>query len=68
MTIDDNVIDEKIQFDITEKQQNYQLYLEVKLIKKNILQVKKYYHLTKAEQQDKLNVHILRLLNHFKNK
>ena len=34
---------------LTEKQQKYQLYHQVKLINVNILQVKKYYFLIKAE-------------------
>ena len=38
--------DEKLQYDITEKQQKYQLYHQVK---SNILQGKKYYLLVKKE-------------------
>ena len=34
---------------LTEKQQKYQHYHQVKLINMNILQVKKYYHLIKVE-------------------
>ena len=34
---------------LTEKQQKYQHYHEVKLINMNILQVKKYCHLVKVE-------------------
>ena len=35
---------------LTEKQQKYEHYFQVKLININILQVKKYYHLIKVEQ------------------
>ena len=34
---------------LTEKQQKYQHYHQVKLINMNILQVKKYFHLIKKE-------------------
>ena len=34
---------------LTEKQQKYQHYYQIKLINKNILQVKKYYLLIKVE-------------------
>ena len=40
MTIDDKIIDEKHNMLLTDKQQNYQQYLLVKLININILQVK----------------------------
>ena len=43
MTIDDEIRDEKLQYDIKKKQQKYQLYHQVKLMNVNILQVKKYY-------------------------
>ena len=43
MTIDEEIRDEKLQYDIKEKQQKYQLYHQVKLMNVNILQVKKYY-------------------------
>ena len=42
MTIDDEIRDEKLQYDVKEKQQKYQLYHQVKLMNVNILQVKKY--------------------------
>ena len=45
MTIDDEIRDEKLQYDVKEKQQKYQLYHQVKLMNVNILQVKKYYML-----------------------
>ena len=34
---------------LTEKQQEYQYYYQVKLIDMNFLQMKKFYHLVKAE-------------------
>ena len=34
---------------LTEKQQIYQLHNQINLMKENILQVKKYYYLIKAE-------------------
>ena len=40
MTIDDKIIDEKHNMLLTDKQQNYQQYLLVKLINSNISQVK----------------------------
>ena len=49
MTIDDKIKDEKLQHDIKEKEQKYQHYHQVKFINMNILQVKKYCHLIKAE-------------------
>ena len=50
MTTDDNIRNEKLQFDINrEKQQKYQRYRQVKLINMKISQVKKYYLLFKVE-------------------
>ena len=49
MTIDDKIKDEKLQHDISREAAKYQHYHQVKLINKNILQVKKYYHLIKVE-------------------
>ena len=50
MTIDDKIIDEKLQYDISrERQQKYQHYHHVKFINMNILQVKKYYLLIKGK-------------------
>ena len=46
MTIDDQIKDEKIQYDI-ENLQKYQPYHQAKLISMNIVQVKKYYLLIK---------------------
>ena len=45
MTTDDKIRDEKLEYGMTEKQQNYQHYHLEKLINTNILQVKKYYFL-----------------------
>ena len=52
---------------LTQEQQKYQNYPEVKVINMNILQAKKYYHLIKTEQQNKLSLHILYLVKHLKN-
>ena len=52
MAIDDKVRDEKAQYNInrvTEKQQKYQHYHQVKLLNMNSLQVKRYCHLIKVE-------------------
>ena len=44
MTIEDQIKDEKLQYDINEKLRKYQPYHQVNLINMNILLVKKYYH------------------------
>ena len=49
MTIDGKIRDEKLQYCITEKQQKYQHYHQLKLLNMNILRAKKYYHLIKEE-------------------
>ena len=49
MTIDDKIKDENYIKTLTEKQQKYQYYLQVKLINMNLIQVKKNYHLIKVE-------------------
>ena len=50
MTIDDEIRDEKIQFDINrETARKYSPYHRVKMISTNILLVKKYYHLIKGK-------------------
>ena len=49
MTIDDKLRDEKLNMILTEKQQKYQHYHQIKLINMNIVQVKKYYLLFKEE-------------------
>ena len=43
---------------LTEKQQKYQHYHQVKLVNMNFLKAKKYYHLIKAALKNKLNLHI----------
>ena len=45
MTIGDQIIDEKLQYDINREAAKYQLYHQVKLISMNILLTKRYYHL-----------------------
>ena len=49
MAIEDKIRHEKLQYDITEKLQEYQHDHQAKLINMNILQVKKYYHLIKVK-------------------
>ena len=46
MTIEDQIRDEKLQYDINRRLQKYQLYHQAKSINMNFLPVKKYYHLT----------------------
>ena len=41
MSIDDNIKDEKLQYELTENQQKNQYHHQVKLINLNILHVKK---------------------------
>ena len=68
MTIDDKIKDEDYNAILTEKQQKYQHYRQVKLSNMNILDVKKYYLLIKVEKQNKLSLHILHSVKHLKNK
>ena len=49
MTIDDEIRDEKIQYDINREAAKNQHCHQKKLINMNFLQVKKYYHLIKVE-------------------
>ena len=49
MKTDNKIRDEKLQTILTEKQQKYQRYHQVKLINMNILQVKKYCLLIKEK-------------------
>ena len=49
MTIDDKIEINNYNMTLTEKQQKYQPYHQVKFINMNILQVKKYYPLIKEE-------------------
>ena len=44
MTIEDQIKDEKLKYDINREAVKYQLYHQVKLINMNTLLVKKYYH------------------------
>ena len=59
MRIDDKITDEKLQYDINRETAKYQRYHLEKLINMNILKVKKYCHLIKTEQQNKLSLNIL---------
>ena len=58
MTIDDKIRDKNPQYDIREAQQKYRHYHQVKLINIDILQVKKYYPLSKVECKIKQTLHI----------
>ena len=49
MTIDDQIKDEKLQYDINRETAKYLLYRPVKLISTNILLVKKYCHLINSK-------------------
>ena len=49
MTMDDKIIDEKIQFDIKREAARISALSSVKLINMNILQENKYFHLIKVE-------------------
>ena len=49
MTIDDKISDENFKIILKEKQQKYQHYHQVKLIKMNMLQVKKCFLLIKGK-------------------
>ena len=59
MTKEDEISDEKLQYDLTKKQQKSPHYHQVKLRNINILQVKKYYLLMKEKRQNMLSLHIL---------
>ena len=49
MTIEDQIRDEKLQYDIHREAAKYRLYHQVKLISMNILLVKKYCHLINSK-------------------
>ena len=49
MTIEDQIRDEKLQFDINREAGKYQLYHQAKLINMNTLLVKKYCHLVNSK-------------------
>ena len=49
MTIEDQIRDEKLQYDINREAAKYQLYHQVKLISMSILMVKEYYHLINSK-------------------
>ena len=68
MTIDDEIRDGKIQYNINKEQQKYQYYHLEKLMNINILQAKKYYLLVKVDLQKKLSLHILHWKKLLKNK
>ena len=59
MTIEDQIKDEKLQYDINREAAKYQLYHQVNLISMNILLVKKYCHRINNKLLNKLNLLIL---------
>ena len=59
MTIDDKIKDENPQYDINREAAKISALSSGKLINMSILQVEKYYHLIKVEQQNKLSLYIL---------
>ena len=68
MIIDDRLKIEKLKYDINREAAKISTYPQVKLMNINILQLKKYYHLTKVEQQKKQNLHVPLSIKHLKNK
>ena len=61
MTIEDQIRDEKLQYDIYREASNNQLYHQTKLISMNILLAKKYYLLINNKLLNKLNLLIITL-------
>ena len=59
MVIDDQIKDEKFQYDINREAAKILTSLSGKLINMNIFQVKKYYLIIKNKQQNRLNLLIL---------
>ena len=68
MIIDDKIKDENLQYDINREAAKISALSSGKLINMNTLQVEKYYHLIKVEQQDKLSLYILLQEKLLKNK
>ena len=68
MTTDDKIKDENLQYDINREAAKISALSSGKLINMNTLQVEKYYHLIKVEQQDKLSLYILLQEKLLKNK
>ena len=59
MVIDDQIKDEKLQYNINREAAKILASLSGKLINMNIFQVKKYYLIIKNKQQNRLNLLIL---------
>ena len=59
MTIEDQIKDEKLQYDINREAEKYQLYHQVKLIHANTLLVKTHCHRTNDKLLNKPNLLIL---------
>ena len=68
MIIDEKIKNEKLQYDINREAEKISALSSSKIDKYEYLQVKKYYSQIKEEWQDKLNLHIIVLIKHQKNK
>ena len=68
MTIEDQIKDEKLHYDVNREAAKYQLYRQVNLINTNTLLVKKYYPQINDKLLSKLNLLILRWEKLLKNK
>ena len=70
MIVDGKIIDtvRKVQYSINREVAKILALSSGNFINMNFLQVNKYYHLIKVEQQDKLSLHIPHSVRHLKNK
>ena len=67
MTIDDKTKDEKLHYHINRKAAKISALSSGEKDQYDILQVKKYCHLIKVKQQNKLSLYIILSGNHLKN-
>ena len=70
MIVDGKIIDtvRKVQYSINREVAKILALSSGNFINMNFLQVNKYYHLIKVEQQDQLSLHIPHAVRHLKNK
>ena len=70
MIVDGKIIDtvRKVQYSINREVAKILALSSGNFINMNFLQVNKYYHLIKVEQQDQLSLHIPHSVRHLKNK
>ena len=68
MTLEDQIRDEKLQYDINREAAKISAYHQAKLISMNILLVKRYCHLISSKELNKLNLLILLWEKLLKNK